>query len=101
MVEICDQLTEDPGLIRVGNPAVTVLDDHFGEDAPPRQVVQGDSGVAEIEPRDPGIPTCSGPKARPEGMSASASGVGPGAFAPSTLGLVIVSHGQVADRPER
>ena len=38
VVEVGDQLAEDPCLVRVGDAAVAVLDDRLGEDAPPREV---------------------------------------------------------------
>jgi hypothetical protein len=37
-VEVGDELTEDPGLIRIGDASVPVLDDRLGQNPPPRKV---------------------------------------------------------------
>jgi hypothetical protein len=38
MLQVCNQLTEDPSLIRILDPPVLVLHHCLGEDSPPRQV---------------------------------------------------------------
>src|SRR4051794_13222820 len=42
MLEVPDQLTEDPGLIGIGNSAVLPLHDRHRQDLGPRQVIEGD-----------------------------------------------------------
>jgi hypothetical protein len=38
VVEVGNQLAEDPRLVGVGDPAVSALDDRLGNDSPPREV---------------------------------------------------------------
>ena len=50
MIEVGDQLAEDPRLVGVLDSAEAVLDDRLGDDLPPRQV--GSCTAARLAPVD-------------------------------------------------
>lgn len=41
MLEIADELPEDPGLLRIGNATVHLLHDRLGQQLGPREVLKG------------------------------------------------------------